>query len=242
MATPSFYCPELQDGDQRILLSEQESAHAVKSRRLREGQPIRLLNGKGRVADARLGAKHAKQVEALIDSCTHYPASHVPLRIATAVPKGDRQRMMVDMLTQLGVSQILPLECDYSSVAFKPAMLEKWQRIAIEGCKQSNNPWLPEIRPVTTVTELVIQMKRDGELGIFADQNGALPQAIFVPAGSHDPVNTTILIGPEGGFSATEQALFTDAGVRALRLSRCILRTETAAVAAAAQFCQFHAQ
>ena len=226
MSRATFYHPQLLESDSIVELSAEESVHAVKSRRLRVGQEIRLFNGEGLVADAELSSIHRGSVQATLLKCRQLARNKNTISVLTAIPKGDRQRFMVDMLCQLGVEQITPLNCEHSVTRFNEKIAQKWQRYAIESCKQSQNAWLPLIQEGQHLAKLLELKKGVGEVWFYADRDGKL-LANTVPV-AHD---RTIFIGPEGGFSAHEIELFKAAEGTPVRLSDNILRTEAAAIA-----------
>ena len=235
MATATFYTTEALNSDQRIYLSEQESLHAIKSRRLSVGQGIQLINGQGQLAQAEIAEVNKKQVAVNVGSIKTVPQPACSLTIATAIPKGDRQKVMLDMMTQLGVSKIVPLECEYSVTRFSHNMFEKWQRVCIEACKQSQQAWLPEIALPQSLQSFVIhELESEAKVKkiLFADLSGSTATEIDVTSVSE----IVILIGPEGGFSATEINFLRSQKLDAITLGSAILRTETACVAAAAVF------
>lgn len=242
MAIPSFYCPALtvdvlSDDEATITLSENESAHAIRSRRLKVGQVVNLLNGCGIIAKGTICKIDRRAVLVQVDSYEHVLPAHTALTIATAIPKGDRQKVMVDMLTQLGVSEIVPLSCEHSVTRYSDNLGEKWQRTAIEATKQSQNPWLPIITKGCRIEELLD--RRDCRF-MYADGQGEGMAALCHELEENNDSSLILLIGPEGGFSPSEINYFLDHNVRPFRLTKHILRTEAAAVAATAQFMQIN--
>jgi 16S rRNA (uracil1498-N3)-methyltransferase len=231
MATPTFFHSNLQITDNQLQLSQQESSHALRSRRLKLGDEINVINGAGLIAKCILDTSDGRQLTVSVVSSTQVKKPRKSLSIAVAVPKGDRQRTMVDMLTQLGVRQIFPLQCEYSIAKFKSNTHEKWLRTAVEASKQSHNPWLPLIHDVHTIPEILQYLnERDNIGGYYADAEGEWLSNLPV-----QPDGFLVCIGPEGGFSKIETDTFMQSGMQAIRLSSAILRTETAAVSFAAQ-------
>lgn len=225
MSTPTFYHPELTPNDHEVQLSANESSHAARARRLQVGSPVRLLNGQGMIAEAEMLTVDARQVSVRINDIREIAAPAQKLSVACAVPKGDRQRAMIEMLTQLGVSEIIPLECEHSVTRYKPAMHDKWGRWAIEACKQSQNPWLPIIDEGISLVDL---LKIVPQRILFADIAGG--ELTALQAEISEPI---LVIGPEGGFSPAELGLFGQNQIKSFSLGGYILRTETAAVSAA---------
>jgi len=231
MATPTFYYSELIAEEPSVVLTASESAHAQKSRRLGIGQSIRLIDGLGRIAEGKISVTKRNAITAELHRVKFVERPQNKTIIATAIPKGDRQRNMIDMLTQIGVHTIIPLQCDHSVMRNNAKQIAKWQRIAIEACKQSQNPWLPEIHELLTVPQLLAWSSKLKQLqSCFADETGVL--AADLVQGNNQ---TMMAIGPEGGFSKAEFRLFEKAKMRPVCLGNQILRTETAAICAAAQ-------
>lgn len=235
MSTPTFYHANLVLGDTQASLAQSEIAHARNSRRLKAGQEIILLNGNGLIAECKIDQIGRDLLTVSVEKIREVQQAKQKLIIATAIPKGDRQRTMVDMLTQLAVSEIIALECDYSVTTGRDKLLQKWQRVGIEACKQSQNVWLPLIGEGLTIPALLERLRRQSNNQVlYTDGTGSRMSELFKPTAANG--HTTILIGPEGGFSQAEISVFESAGFPALRLAADILRTETAAVTAAAQF------
>ena len=227
MAIATFYHSDLKIDDQLIVLSEQESAHALRSRRLRKGDQLQVINGFGLLGKGIIQEVSNKTLTVFIERMQQQ-VRHTNIKIAAALPKGDRQKNMIDMLTQLGVDQIQPLNCDRSVTHYKPSMLTKWQRIAAEDCKQSQNPWLPVFSPAITVLELICNTEG---VVLYADINGkSLFELNDVFGKETDDV--TIIIGPEGGLSAQEMIKLKESSCHAISMGSNILRTELAAAAA----------
>lgn len=233
MATATFYHPELSDSDTVVTLSADESAHATKSKRLKAGAEIRLFNGKGRLAHGVIAKLDKRALQVEIVNMTQAAEPSIKIIIACAIPKSDRQRTMIDMLTQLGVSKIVPLHCDHSVTRFTDKIAGKWHRYAIEACKQSHNPWLPIFSQAMTPKTFISQSVPLNGVCFYADGEGESLANKGIEANSR-----ILLVGPEGGFSEAEKTLFRDAAVKPIRLAGRILRTETAAVVAASVLAQ----
>lgn len=244
MAIPSFYHPLLTDNETLVELDQAEASHAIKARRLKSGHKVRLFNGAGLVAKGELSNVGRRTASVLIHSVTFEQANSTGLHIAVAMPKGDRQKVMLDMLTQLGVSKITPLVCEYSVSKVNDNSAEKWQRVMVEAAKQSQNPYLPIIQTEMALPKLLDQhrLKQTTSRLFYANADGAsLFDALsfkhtIKPTQKFDEY--TVLVGPEGGFSVNEFDLFAQLGISSISLGGHILRTEAAAIAVMSQFNQ----
>lgn len=228
-AGPCFYCPDLPVVGEKAGLDEAETHHASAARRIRVGDTIGLIDGRGTLAEAVVETVARRRLSFTVRDRRDVPAPDPAVTVASAVPKGERFRTLIDMLSQIGVAGIASLTCERSTVKPRQSSVERWQRIAIEACKQSRNPWVPAIHAPRTVAESLTGLA-DGAAIVFADVDGA-------PAGEVLPTSGKLVlyIGPEGGFTDSEKKLLTDKGASALQLGGNILRVETAALVAAVQ-------
>jgi len=230
MAIPSFYHSSLSENDFNVELDAAEAAHAIKARRLKVGQPIRLFNGLGLIGFGELSSMDRRSASVSLSSFEQCDEPATRLTIAAALPKGDRQKVMLDMLTQLGVSGIIPLLCEYSvSKVANNNTPEKWRRLLIEAAKQSQNPRLPVIRKEIALADLITSNTKP--IAYANADGGSLADLVDSPTNE-----IVVLVGPEGGFSEAEFELFRQHKINAIALGGHILRTEAAAIAVAAQF------
>jgi 16S rRNA (uracil1498-N3)-methyltransferase len=149
------------------------------------------------------------------------------LIVASAVPKGERFRNMIDMLSQLGVAVIVPLSCERSAAKPKPSSGARWRRIAIEACKQSRNPYVPDISEPVSVDDSLTGVEESDSV-LYAEPGGDKMGTGLSARG-----RLRLYIGPEGGFTERELILLMEHGARPVALGGNILRVETAAVAGA---------
>lgn len=156
------------------------------------------------------------------------PAVHVTL--AVALPKGDRQKWLVEKLTELGVAELIPLEVDRGVAIPTDSARTRLMRTVIESCKQCGRDRVMTISPSMSPS-LLIAAQQDTLLWL------ASPDAAtaLVSAPDFSPKKTRVLgvIGPEGGLTESELNLFLQAGFLKVSLGPHILRIETAAIAMA---------
>ena len=226
---PLFLYEQLALQDRMVDLAGDEAIHATKSRRLGEGDPLHLTNGKGLLGMGTITALERKplsiriQLESLVD----VPRPRTEVVLASSLPKGDRLQTLLDMGTQLGMAAFQPLESARSVVRFQPRMRERWQRIISSAAKQCRQPHFPEILEPTTPDRLAAG-GLENNLLIYGDADGKsichAAQGIMPP-----PLRLTLAVGPEGGFDDREIRSLRD-GFNAIGIScgPLILRTETA--------------
>ncbi|MCA9177296.1 MAG: 16S rRNA (uracil(1498)-N(3))-methyltransferase [Planctomycetales bacterium] len=236
MTSRYFIAPPLAPGTHR--LDDSESHHFLHVMRGKAGDAATLFDGEGRVACAT--AVHCDrrtvtmQVDA-VDEREDEAARH--LHIGVALPKGDRQKWLVEKCVELGVDSITPIVTRRSVAQPDAKALQRLQRSVIEACKQCGRNRLLQLeaavdletwlsRPPCAPGELRGWLAHPGRHGDDVDSGLSLTAA--APGAT-----LRVLIGPEGGFADDEAEHAFELGWRALSLGPLILRVETAAIAVA---------
>ena len=212
--------------ERQIQLAEAERHH-LKVRRARDGEKLRLLDGRGGAGQAMLVGNPSEGLVqiSIVDSV---PA---PVTRGLAVAAGDRDRFvwLVEKSAELGVTDLIPLETERTAgvgTRIRTQHVERLQRRAFEAIKQSGAAWAPLVHEPMTISDLASW--RSDSTRWLADAGGATPA--MIPAS--EPAWTAV--GPEGGFTDAERSMLEGAGWKPVRLGKYVLRFETAAVVAAA--------
>ncbi|HVO98768.1 MAG TPA: RsmE family RNA methyltransferase [Bryobacteraceae bacterium] len=163
------------------------------------------------------------------------PEPTVRLILCAALIKFDHFEWMIEKATELGVSEIVPVETIRSERGLERAAhkrLERWRRIALEASQQSRRAFLPEVAEPEAL-EATFQRAATQRFALDEDPS-VKPLQAALPA--HRDVSDTValLIGPEGGWTAVEREQFAPAGWTPVSMGPLILRAETAALAALA--------
>ena len=228
-----FYFPELGESDTTVNLVGEEARHAVSVRRIRVGEEVSVTNGRGLIATCNVTsiANKPPSLELSIRQVSVVPAPRA-IHLAAAMPKGDRQRVLLDMATQVGISEFTPLLCQRSVSKENDKAQERWQRICLEAMKQSRRAWLPRVNPSIELTSFVDLLPKDRVLCCAsADGQDVLGMTSIEP---ETGIAVVVVVGPEGGFTENEIGYLRRAGALEFNLGDGVLRTETAAVVAAA--------
>lgn len=219
-----------------VELDGSEAHHLLHVLRAKVGDRVGLFNGEGAESIAELVSHRKRSVELRITDCWTTPAEPNEFILATALPKGDRARWLVEKATELGVTRIIPLRTTRSVVEPGEGTRDKLMQAAIAACKQCGRSHLPRLDALTTFSDLLREFSSPSPTRILLLANPLAERTIgelFATIG--DRVSTTIaLIGPEGGFTAEEQTAAIAAGAMSVRLGTHILRIETAALAISA--------
>lgn len=215
-----FYDPNISPTTVTHTLSEDESKHACRVLRIKLGDRIFLLDGKGNLYDCTVINDHPKRCEISITDVHSEPNPDTSIHIAIAPTKNmDRMEWFVEKATEIGVTHITFLQTSNSER--NQIKLDRLEKIAIAAMKQSKRLYLPELNEPVSFSEF-ITLHPGGLIAhcVAHDKNTLLD--VFKPN------NCPILIGPEGDFTATEikNALENDYKPITLGVNR--LRTETA--------------
>ena len=225
-----FFAEHIPKRNMETVLSDTEAGHAVRTRRLRINDPLIIFDGKGLSAAARIIeiSQRPLKVRLHIGERDWSPKKTPSVHLVSALPKGDRQNMMIDMATQLGVDALTPLVCERSVSVSRKGNRDRWDRIVIEACKQSHRPWLPTLAEESSLEKFVRDID-EGDTVFVGDSDGdTLGGVSNLSLKKLEKVY--LVVGPEGGFTVFERQLQKDAGFKMLSVGDGILRTETAAV------------
>ncbi|MDD3884278.1 MAG: 16S rRNA (uracil(1498)-N(3))-methyltransferase [Gallionella sp.] len=229
---PRFYCPPPLPASGRFELPSGAAHHAIRVLRLREGAHIHLFDGEGRECLGIITETGGKRV--IVDQLTELESEREsPLRtvLAQALCSSEKMDWIVQKATELGVTEIQPLDTERSVARLTPERaikrLEHWQQVAISACEQCGRNRLPLIH---SPVEMMVWLRRmqsapEVRLALLPEGNTTLNHLSPPSAG------VALLVGPEGGFSAAECDTILQSGFTPVRLGPRILRTETAAIA-----------
>lgn len=223
------HVPQLRSGP--MMLGGAQAHHVRGVLRLGVGDPLELFDDAGSTAQVRIIECRGQSVRVQVNEIRRRHDNPMQLTIASAIPKGARADWMVEKLSELGVERFAPLLAERSVVAPQGSnKMQRWVRLAKEAARQSQRSGVMQI---AEPCELPSFLRKCGEEAAAMLHLSTIPDA--PPLGA-EPAQTplVILVGPEGGWTDGEIKLFDEAHVRAVRLTPTILRTETAAVAAAA--------
>ncbi|MDX5375979.1 MAG: 16S rRNA (uracil(1498)-N(3))-methyltransferase [Halomonas sp.] len=213
-----------------VVLPEGPARHVARVLRLGEGAPVRLFDGAGLEARAVLVEAGRKQVVARIEAVAPGRGeSPLPVHLGQAISKGDRMDYAIQKAVELGVAAITPLYTEHGDVRLKgereAKKLAHWQAVAASACEQCGRAVVPTVHPPLPLAEWLGQRSEPLRLVLHPGTAGALER-------SEPPSGVALLIGPEGGLSASEVEAAMASDFSPLSLGPRILRTETAPVVA----------
>ena len=222
----TFFLKNIPPAGTETELEKREQDHLFKTLRCRRGDQLKLCDGAGSIAIAE--ATESRRVK--IISVQKFERSTVEVHLFAALPKNAKLDSLLKPVTEAGVASITPLKCRYS-VAEKNEIPERWFTLLEEACKQSGNPFLPDIHPTLNVADAIEYCRENDYLIFYGSQHGSILQVQDLPADR--PLRIAWMVGPEGGFDENETALLDAAG-KGITLGRYIFRLENAALAGVA--------
>jgi 16S rRNA (uracil1498-N3)-methyltransferase len=221
-----FYVPEPQTG----ILPHDEAVHAIRVLRLKEGDSIHIIDGRGTFYEAAISLATGKHCEySIISSEAQAPLWQRHIHIAVAPTKMmERMEWFAEKATEIGIDELTFLDCQFSER--HQLRTERIEKIVVAAMKQSRKAWMPCINPLTDI-KTFLRTQREGKKYICHCYDEIARKDLFTElhaASSAEPV--TILIGPEGDFSVDEVQLALSQGYEPVSLGSSRLRTETAAL------------
>lgn len=232
MSHAHFHLPTSEWQDGAVDLRGEEAKHCIQVTRHRAGDVVVLFDGAGRRAEARIesASEGVVRLSLLNDSRTPQPRCEITL--LQALVKGDTMEWIIEKAVELGVQRVVPVISQRSIVRLNAAEAvkkqAKWQRVALEACKQCGQAWLPEVAMPCSLESACKHL--DASLKVMASLQ---PEALDLRAIRQGSVTSAALtIGPEGDFTEAEYAMLAAAGFQSWSLGSLILRSETAAVCA----------
>lgn len=224
-----FHAPDMH---QNLVLSEEESMHAVKVLRLKSGDEIFMVDGKGGLFRSKIVLAHQKHCEfQIIEQLENPEKRNYQLHLAIAPTKNiDRFEWFIEKATEIGVDQITPVITKFSErKIIKPERLEK---IIVSASKQSLKAKFPVLNPLSSFNDFVSNNESSQKFIAHCRPND---DKKLLQSACQKAKDVLIFIGPEGDFSQDEVDMAIDHyKYEAISLGESRLRTETAGVIACA--------
>ena len=229
MDIPFFYIENLESASGSIPLSEETSRHVVQVLRMKTGEQLQLTNGKGKLVTAIIADDHKKKAVVTMLQEKIFPAPERKNTIAISLVKNaSRFEWFLEKATENGIAAIIPLIC--SRTEKQHFRTDRMKNILISAMLQSQQVWLPEMHePQSFLTYISAETASQKFIAhCEPDKEKMALSKLYKPG-----MDSSILIGPEGDFTAAEIKSALEAGFVPVALGETRLRTETAGLAAA---------
>jgi 16S rRNA (uracil1498-N3)-methyltransferase len=230
-----FYSAQTIVGD-RALLEEAEAHHAAHVMRAKPGDLVTLFDGSGCEFAAHIAriARSTVEVE-IIERREVDRELPLTLTLGVALPKGDRQRWLVEKAVELGVAEIVPL---VTARSIADPGRTKLDRAVIEASKQCGRNRLMQIAPPQRWVDWAAKVAAEQAMRLFAHTVPSADNGADACAAVGGARSVAVAIGPEGGWTEDEANLANAHGWQSIGLGSRVLRVETAAIALASLISQ----
>ena len=235
---PVFFIQSQDVVDGTVTITDPLLSHIAKSLRAKPGDALIFNDDKGHRYHTTVGHITKQALQATIQQVEDHPLSTRPLLIlAQALLKGEKMGWVIQKATELGVSAIVPLITERVILKLSGNQGEthhaRWKRIALEAAQQSERWTLPTILPIQTFQQFLESSRQSP--GIFMAERGKSPSLLTIPCATNkSKTEVTVIIGPEGGWSAEEIDAAQSHNWTFASFGKEILRAETASLAALA--------
>lgn len=210
------------------VLTGQEAQHLSKVMRGKVGDELILFDGSGAEFSARIEQLGRSEVRlSIVERREVDRELSFRLVLGVALPKGDRQRWLVEKLVELGVAELIPLVTARSVAQPSGNALERLRRAVVEASKQCGRNRLMVVGQTNTFAEFLADASESCARLIAHPRAGGKVAAPWIMHAD----KVVGAIGPEGGFTEDEIALANEYGWNKVSLGPRVLRTETAALA-----------
>ncbi len=225
-----FYAPDIQ---QTLTLPPEDSAHALRVLRMRTGDTLYVVDGRGtRYTCTLIGGDARRAAVAIEHAVTIERVWPADITVAVAPAKHiDRTEWLIEKLVEIGVDNFIPVLCARSER--REIKVERLRKIAVSAMKQSLKATMPYIAEMTPLPRLLQQTTAQQRFIGYCD---AETERSLLAKALQPRMSTLLLIGPEGDFTPQEVKQCLDAGCRAVTMGDNRLRTETAALVACDTF------
>jgi len=230
MRIPRIHTGQVLRAESIFDLEPGPSQHLGRALRMQVGDALVLFDGRGGEYPATISGISKKQVTVSTGAHQEREAeSPLAIHLGIAISRGDRMDWVVQKATELGVTAVTPLLTERTEVRLKGQRADKkvahWRQIAISACEQCGRNRVPELGPLTPVSQWLEDCEAQVRLVLH---HRAEPAS----ARKQKPQSVALLIGPEGGLSQVEITLAEKSGFSPIQLGPRVLRTETAPLAA----------
>ncbi len=214
---------------QTVRLEGGEAVHARKSLRLRTGDPVHMVDGRGGRFAGVITNLDKHGVDVHVDTEERVDVwPRRPVWLGAGVLRSTRMDFLIEKASELGVTRFVPLLLNrcVARPAEDGAKQERWHRLAVESLKQSRRARLLDLAAPADLDAFLDMLPEGAELWV-ADPEGRAPAAVARDTGDGPLV---LVVGPEGGLAPEERGVLERAGGRFVRLGGHRLRAETAVV------------
>ncbi|WP_432798726.1 RsmE family RNA methyltransferase [Poriferisphaera sp. WC338] len=228
-----------------VVVGGDQGKHAARVLRMQMGDEVEVFDGEGLLGCGEIVRTSKNEIEVGVREMwveRKGIEDGVELRVLSAVPKGSRVDVMIDGLSQVGVTVWGPVVCERSAVVPSAkeggsGKLGRLETRAVESAKQCGRAWVMDVDGWRSFTEIISAADLEGEkvmrlmMDLVNEEEGVTGDEIRKLMAGVDRVE--VLVGPEGGWTDEERAAAKAAGWISWQVGQTVMRIETAAVVGA---------
>lgn len=195
------------------------------------GDLIKIVDGLGNLYSGNLVSFNKNSCAIQInDKTENYKKRNQHIHIGISPIKNqDRLEWFIEKSVEIGIDEITLIDCDRT--LRKKIKIDRLNKIAITAMKQSLKAYIPKINDVISVNDFIMYNQNSSKFICHLD-NDDRRDVFYYKDDIKKYKNVSILIGPEGDFSASEIELAVDNDFLCVTLGNSRLRTETAGIVA----------
>lgn len=214
-----------------VRLDGPEGRHAATVMRLRAGEAIELVDGRGTRAVGLILATHRDAMDVRVEAVVLESPPTLAVTVVQALLKGEHGELAIDQLTQIGVDRIVPWASQHAVVSTdrQAKLLARLRQRVIAAGKQARLARFPELADVASTDDVAALVTATDVAVVLHEAAGAPLEQIALPTSG----TVLLVVGPEGGLSDAERALLAQAGAHEALLGPSVLRGSLAGAVAA---------
>lgn len=230
-----FFSDSVTNDNGLVTLTGDEARHVAVVLRMRPGDELLLIDGKGTEYLSRIeSVSDNEAVLNVVESRSSSAEPAVNVSLFQCLPKQGKMELIIQKCVELGIHEIVPTVSRRCVVKIdgKDGKLVRWNKVAQEASKQCGRAFIPEVKPPVKLSSVDLT-HFDAVLLAYENEDVTTLKASLNR--SKDARSIAVFIGPEGGFESSEAEELIKKGAVSVSLGKRILRTETAGIAALAQ-------
>ena len=224
-----FFVPDLpSEVGASYSFNSEDANHAIKVLRIEVGEIFRVSDGNGGWANVQVNEVTKRSLETTVLEVGRQEPLEIQFTVVQALPKSDRAKEAVELLTEAGADVIVPWLANRS--ISRTEVISKFATTAREASKQSRRLFIPQLHE-TVKEKGVIELIKSADLALVFHESAQVKLSEIITPQTKAK-NVVVVIGPEGGITEEELAAFAAAGAHIAGLGRPILRSAHAGLAA----------
>ena len=218
-----FFIPEIPNVN-RLVVEDSEAHHAISVLRIEKDEEVQVSDGLGNWVLGVVGDITRKKFEVIIKERNKQNYQKPKLTVLQGIPKSDRLKEAIELMVEAGADEIIPWSASRSISKWQSDSKEKWESAAYAASKQSRRFNIPRIGNEVELNGFLSNRAGSFSIIVFHESAGAkLSKVISNEMSELDEI--ILVIGPEGGISAAELALFENSGARVAQIGEAVFRS-----------------